>query len=86
MPRVTVYSTANCAFCSKAKSMLSKWDIDYSEVRIDTDESALASFREATLGAQSVPQILIDGKLIGGFSELTELHMDGELDHLMQDE
>ena len=86
MPRVTVYSTANCAFCSKAKSMLSKWDIDYSEVRIDADESALVAFREATLGARTVPQILIDGKLIGGFSELTELHMDGELDHLIQDE
>jgi len=86
MSRVTVYSTANCAFCSRAKSLLSQWDIDYSEVHIDTDESALASFREATLGARTVPQILIDGKLIGGFSELTELHMDGELDHLMQDE
>ena len=86
MSRVTVYSTANCAFCSKTKSLLSKWNIDYSEVRIDTDESALAAFREAALGARTVPQILIDDKLIGGFSELTELHMDGELDHLMQDE
>ncbi len=86
MSRVTVYSTANCAFCSKTKSLLSKWNIDYTEVRIDTDESALAAFREATLGARTVPQILIGDKLIGGFSELTELHMDGELDHLMQDE
>ena len=84
MPRVTVYSTANCAFCSKAKSMLSKWNIDYSEIRIDTDESALAKFREVTKGARTVPQILIDDNLIGGFSELTELHMDGELDKLMK--
>jgi len=84
MPRVTVYSTANCAFCSKAKSMLSKWNIDYSEIRIDTDESALAKFREVTKGARTVPQILIDDNLIGGFSELTELHMDGELDELMK--
>jgi hypothetical protein len=29
---------------------------------------------------------LIDDKLIGGFSELTELHMDGELDQLMKHE
>ena len=29
-------------------------------------------------------RILIDGKVIGGFSELTELHMDGELDELME--
>jgi glutaredoxin 3 len=31
-----------------------------------------------------VPQISIDGKWIGSFSELTELHMDGELDELVE--
>ncbi len=66
--------------------MLSKWNIDYSEVRIDTDERALEAFRKATQGARTVPQILIDDNLIGGFSELTELHMDGELDQLMNHE
>jgi glutaredoxin 3 len=86
MSRVTVYSTANCPICIKAKSMLSKWNIVYSEVRIDTDEQALEEFRKATQGARTVPQILIDGNLIGGFSELTELHMDGELDQLMKHE
>ena len=86
MSRVTVYSTANCPICIKAKSMLSKWNIVYSEVRIDTDEQALEEFRKATQGARTVPQILIDGNLIGGFSELTELHMDGELDQLMNHE
>ena len=64
--------------------MLSKWKIDYSEVRIDTDEQALEVFRKATQGARTVPQIIIDGNLIGGFSELTEMHMDGELDQLMK--
>jgi len=64
--------------------MLGKWNIDYSEVRIDTDDNALEAFRDATQGARTVPQILIDGKLIGGFSELTELHMDGELNELMK--
>ena len=38
---------------------------------------------EATNGARTVPQITIDGKWIGGFSELTMMHMDDELDHLM---
>ena len=66
--------------------MLSKWNIVYSEVRIDTDEQVLEEFRKATQGARTVPQILIDGNLIGGFSELTELHMDGELDQLMKHE
>jgi len=83
MPRVTVYSTASCLICVKAKTMLGKWNIEYSEVCIDSNDNALEAFRDATQGARSVPQILIDGKLIGGFSELTELHMDGELDQLM---
>ena len=86
MSRVTVYSTANCPVCVKAKSMLSKWNIDFVETRIDTDNAALKEFGEVTRGARTVPQILIDGKLIGGFSELTELHMDGVLDDLMNPE
>ncbi len=84
MPRVTVYSTASCPICVKAKFLLNKWNINFSEVAIDTGDSGLKDFREATHGARTVPQILIDGKLIGGFSELTELHMDGELDELMK--
>jgi glutaredoxin 3 len=68
----------------KAKNLLNKWDIDYSEVAIDTGDSGLKEFRDATQGARTVPQILIDGKLIGGFSELTELHMDGDLDELIK--
>jgi len=86
MSRVTVYSTANCPVCVKAKNMLSKWSIDFVETRIDTDNAAREEFSEVTRGARTVPQILIDGKLIGGFSELTELHMDGDLDELMDPE
>lgn len=83
MARVIVYSTGTCPICDKTKNLLSKWNIDYDELRIDTDDAIRKEFTQATQGARTVPQILIDGKLIGGFSELTELHMDGELDHLM---
>lgn len=51
---------------------------------IDADTAALKEFAEMTNGARTVPQIIIDGIPVGGFSELTELHMDGELDQLMQ--
>ena len=64
--------------------MLDKWTIAYDEVMIDADEAALKEFAEVTNGARTVPQIIIDGNPVGGFSELTELHMDGELDELMQ--
>lgn len=84
MSRVTVYSTANCSFCMRAKTMLEKWEIDFDEKRIDQDQAVMREFAEVTDGARTVPQIIIDGKPIGGFTELTELHMDGELDELMQ--
>lgn len=63
--------------------MLEKWEIPYKEVRIDGDSAAMKEFVEVTNGARTVPQITIDGKTIGGFDDLTEMHMDGELDHLM---
>ncbi len=84
MPRVTVYSTASCPICVRTKIMLDKWEIAFDEVMIDADASAMKEFAEVTNGARTVPQIIIDGKPVGGFSELTELHMDGELDQLMQ--
>ena len=83
MARVTVYSTGTCPICDRAKAMLDKWQIAFDEVRIDQGKDAMRRFAEATRGARTVPQIVIDGKCIGGFSELTELHMDGELDALM---
>jgi len=67
-----------------AKTKLDQWGIDFDEIRIDNDAAAMMEFAEVTNGARTVPQILIDGKVIGGFSELTELHMDGELDALME--
>ena len=84
MPRVTVYSTAHCGFCSMAKTKLDQWDIPFEEIPIDNDATAMQQFAEVTNGARTVPQIIIDGKPIGGFSELTELHMDGELEELME--
>ena len=65
--------------------MLDKWQIAFEEILIDQDHDAMREFARITHNAQTVPQIVIDGKVIGGFSELTELHMDGELEDLMQD-
>ena len=84
MARVKVFSTASCPFCVKAKHLLNKWNIPYEEAMIDTDAAARNEFAEATNNARTVPQIIIDGECIGGFTELTELHMDDKLEHLIE--
>lgn len=83
MTRVTIFSTATCPICDKTKLLLNKWDVKYHECRVDIDQACLKEMLEVSNHARSVPQIVIDGKWIGGFSELTELHMDGALDDLM---
>jgi glutaredoxin 3 len=84
MARVKIFSTRTCPFCEKAKHLLARLNIPYEEVLIDHSPSALKEFSRATRGARTVPQIVIDDKCIGGFVELTELHMDDELDELME--
>ena len=84
MARVTVYSTGTCPICDKTKTLLQKWQIAYQEVRVDQDREALKQMLELTNHARTVPQLAIDGKWIGGFNELTEMHMEGELEELME--
>ena len=84
MARVKIYSTARCPMCDKTKTLLNKWKIPYDEARVDSDHSALREMSEITQGARTVPQIAIDGKWIGGFSELTMMHMDDELNELVE--
>ncbi len=82
MTRVKIYSTGTCPLCERAKHLLKKYRIGYYEVRVDTDRAGLKEMLAVTNHARTVPQILIDGRPIGGFTELTELHMDGKLNEL----
>lgn len=84
MPRVIIYSTGTCPICDKTKMLLTKWSIPYTESRVDLNRDQLKEMLELTNHARTVPQIAIDGKWIGGFNELTELHMDGELEYLFE--
>jgi glutaredoxin 3 len=84
MARVKIYSTGVCPICVQTKKLLTKWKIGYDEARIDLDRDLLKEMLEISNHARMVPQITIDGKWIGGFTELTEMHMEDELDELME--
>lgn len=78
--KIVVYSTHTCPICVKTKTLLSKWGLPFEMKMIDEDKITMAEFSRVAQGARTVPQIIIDGKHIGGFSDLTELHMDGFFD------
>jgi glutaredoxin 3 len=76
--RVQIYTTAWCGYCVRAKALLDSRGIPYDEIHLDED----GRFRQKLLdltGGWTVPQILIDGKPIGGYTELWRLDKSGRL-------
>ena len=79
MTRIRIYTTAWCGYCVRAKALLDGKGIPYEEVRIDDDPAFRKTIFELT-GGWTVPQILIDGRPIGGYTELWRLYASGALD------
>lgn len=69
--KAIVWSKYNCPFCDQAKALLELRDIKFEERKIG-DGYTREDLLEAVPSAKSVPQIFLDDKLIGGFSELKE--------------
>jgi len=74
----TVYSKPSCPWCDRAKALLQSKNLAYEELILDVGQEkdpskkyvSLVELKTAVPNAQSVPQILQDGKLIGGFTDL----------------
>jgi len=82
MANVQIYSTRWCGYCVRAKTLLDSRGIPYEEISLDDDPA----FRQRVFdlsGAWTVPQILIDGRPIGGYTELWRLDREGRLGELL---
>lgn len=81
MARIELYTTAWCGYCDRAKALLDARGLSYEEVRVDHDPAFRAKLLDLT-GRWTLPQILVDGRPIGGFGELCELDRRGLLSEL----
>lgn len=79
MSRVQIYTTRWCGYCVRAKTLLDGKGIVYDEIALDDDPAFRRNLFELT-GGWTVPQILIDGSAIGGYTELWRLDKSGALD------
>jgi glutaredoxin 3 len=79
MSRIVVYSTRWCGYCVRAKALLEGKGLSYEEIMLDDDPDFRRRLQELT-GGWTVPQILIDGTPIGGYTELWRLDKSGQLD------
>jgi len=69
---VVIWSRDDCPYCTKAKEWFNQQEIDYTENKLYNEEQRLAFFQKFP-GVRTVPQIIIDGKRIGGYDDLMEI-------------
>ena len=77
--RIQIYTTRWCGYCVRAKALLDGKGLAYEELRLDDDPAFRQRIYDLT-GGWTVPQILIDGEPIGGYTELWRLDGSGALD------
>jgi len=81
MALIQMYTTRWCGYCVRAKALLASRGIAFEEISLDDDPAFRQRLLDLTSG-WTVPQIVIDDRPIGGYTELWQLDRSGELERL----
>ena len=73
---ITIYSKNNCVFCNKAKHLVKSLGLTYTEKKMEEFDSPQAMLEDIGKQVRTMPQIKIDGKLVGGYNQLIEYFAD----------
>jgi glutaredoxin 3 len=85
MPTVKVYTKSHCPYCVRAKALLDRKGVAYQEIDTEGDDAVRTWLVEAT-GQRTVPQIFVDGRSLGGFTDIDALDRQGKLDPILRSE
>lgn len=83
MKSIEIYTTMFCPFCTRAKSLLKSKGVAFEEVDVTSDLKRRQEMAKRSEGAQSVPQIFIDGEHIGDCDFIHRLDASGKLDQIL---
>ena len=70
--KAIVWSNEGCTYCEQAKKLLASKGIEYEERNL-AEGWSVQQLHEAVPGARTVPQIFVDDKYVGGYTQLVEL-------------
>lgn len=84
MAELVIYTTKLCPHCRRAKRLLNRKGIGFTEIDVTFNPARRAEMAERAGGCWTVPQIFIDGQAIGGSDELVKLDRSGRLDALLE--
>ena len=83
MARVEIYTTEYCPYCIRARMLLNDKGVPFEEFDVGADPALRAQMVERAGGRRTVPEIFINGRIIGGFDELYALEQEGRLDAML---
>lgn len=83
MPVIRMYSTQLCPYCVRAERLLNQKGVAVNKILVDNNPEELTKMIQLT-GRRTVPQIFIGEHHVGGFDDLVELDLEGELEPLLQ--
>jgi glutaredoxin 3 len=79
---VLLYVTSTCPYCVAAKRLLGKKQVPFTTIDV-SDRPELRSWLVSASGQRTVPQVFINGRSMGGFSDIDALDQEGGLDPLL---
>ncbi len=82
MAQITVYTTEPCSFCGRVKGLLSARGLEFEEINLSKDPAGRVELVERT-GMMTFPQVIVAGRLLGGFNEVRAAAESGHLDELL---
>ena len=80
MAEVELYTTMFCPYCARARALLERKGVTYTDIDILDEPARRGEMIERAGGRTTVPQIFINGEHVGGSDELVALDRAGELD------
>lgn len=79
MKKIVIYIKGYCPYCKKAIAMLEEYGVNFEQFDVTNDEDTY-NIAKSKSGCQTVPQIFIDDKFIGGFDDLNALKTSEQLE------
>jgi glutaredoxin 3 len=77
MPEVKIYTKDPCPFCVRAINLLNELNVPFEEIDLTNREDEIQRIKNET-GWRTVPIIMVDGQLIGGYTDLKALVDEGK--------
>jgi len=79
---VKIYTREACGYCTAAIRLLTDKGVKFQHIDATGDPDTRRWLAQVT-GSSTVPQIFIDGRPVGGFTDIRALDQRGELDRLL---